>query len=165
MDIKNLFKMIEGLKCNPENELINFYKEEINGIIFNSRFENKDKELNYEDYENYILSKLSKTLPQELIMFLNVYQIEYKNIIQKINKYCKKSIHSNLKNYLINVESSKNVIYIFTSIIKIKFNFEIINNSYGEIKGEEIKHVLVKNIKSERDLEKILDDFYLNVQN
>ena len=63
MDIKNLFKMIEGLKCNPENELINFYKEEINGIIFNSRFENKDKELNYEDYENYILSKLSKTFP------------------------------------------------------------------------------------------------------
>ncbi len=165
MDIKNLFKMIEGLKCNPENELINFYKEEINGMIFNSRIENKDKELNYEDYENYILSKLSKTLPQELIMFLNVYQIEYKNIVQKINKYYKKTIHSNLKNYLINVKSSKNVIYTFTSIIKIKFNFEIINNTYGQIKGEEIKHVLVKNIKSERDLEKIVDDFYLNIQN
>ena len=40
IDIKNLFKMIEGLNCNPENELKNFDKEEINGIIFNSRIEN-----------------------------------------------------------------------------------------------------------------------------
>ena len=165
LNIKDLFKMIEGIKCNPENELINFYKEEINGLILNSRFENKNKERNYEDYEKCVLSKITKTFPQELIMFLYVYRNEHKELVQKMSNCYRKTTHSNLKNYLAKIKHSKNIIYTFNSIIKIHFNFEINNPKYGKIRGEEIKHVLVKNIKSERDLEKILDDFYLNVQN
>ena len=38
-DIRNIFQKIDGLKCNPENQLINFYKEEINGLVFYSKFE------------------------------------------------------------------------------------------------------------------------------
>ncbi len=164
LKIKDLFKMLEGIKCNPENELINFYKEEINGLVLNSRFENKNKERNDEDYKKYVLSKITKTFPQELIIFLNVYRIEKKELVQKMNNYYRKTTHSNLKNYLTKIKYSKNIIYTFNSIIKIHFNFETNNPKYGIIKGEEIKHVLVKNIKSERDLETILDDFYMNQQ-
>ena len=163
-EIRNLFQIVDGIKINPENQLINFYEEEINGLIFYLKFENKNKKMNYEDYENFIFSKLAKNFSQYLIMFLNVYQLGYKNLVEKINKYYKNSIHSNLQNYLTDVEESKNLIYTFTSIIKIKFDFEIVNNKFGKIKGKDIKQIVVKNIKSERTLEKSLDDLFFNNQ-
>ena len=87
----------EGIKCNPEYQLINFYPEEIKGLVFFSKFENNSQKMEKEDYENYIFSKLAKTFSQDIIMFLNVYQSGYKNLVEKINKYYRKSIHSNLK--------------------------------------------------------------------
>ena len=163
-EIKNLFQMIDGIKCNPENELINFYKEEINGLIFYSKFEYISQKLEYTDYENFIFSRLANTFSQDIIMFLNVYQIGYKTLVEKINNYYKKSIHSNLQNYLINVEETKNIVYTFTSILKSNFKFEIINNKFGKITGKDINNIIIKNIKSERSLEKALDDFYYNNQ-
>ena len=162
-EIKNVFQKIEGIKCNPLNQLINFDKEEINGLIFYSKLENNTQAKTYEDYENYILSKLTKTFSQDLIMYLNVYRLNYP-IVEKINKYYKKSIHSNLRNYLINVEHSKNIIYTFTSILKSNFKFEIINNKFGKLTDKDVINIIDKNLKSERTLEKLLDDFYSNNQ-
>ena len=71
MKIKNIFIGDEKLKINPKNELINFNKEEINAIIFNLNSEKKYK------YEDFILSKLSRTFPQELIVFLNIYKKKF----------------------------------------------------------------------------------------
>ena len=142
--------------------MINICEEDIKLILFNSKLKNNETNLSYEDI---ILSKLSKTFPQELIAFINIYKKKkYNDLIEKINNYYKKTIHSNLKNYLMNIENSKIIIYTFTSLIKIKFNFEIENEKYQTIIGEEIKHILVNNIKSERQLEIILDDFYFNNQ-
>ena len=98
-------------------------------------------------------------------MYIKKKKQNYINLIEKINNYYKKNIHSNLKNYLMRVESTKIIIYTFTSIIKIKFNFEIKNGKYKNLKGEKIKHILVNNIKSEKQLETILEDFYSNYQN
>ena len=70
-EIKNLFKLNEKLKINPEYELINFSEDEIKGILFNSKSKNNETNLSYEDI---ILSKLSKTFPQELIAFINIYK-------------------------------------------------------------------------------------------
>ena len=166
LENKNIFEVDEKLKIIPKYELINFSEEEIKGIIFNSKLEeNNNFDLSYEDK---ILSKLSKTFPQDLIVFLNTYKKKKKNyidLIEKINNYYKKSIHSNLKNYLMSIESSKIIIYTFSSIIKIKFNFEIKNEKYQILEGEKIKHVLVNNIKSEKQLETIVEDFYSNNQN
>ena len=47
----------------------------------------------------------------------------------------------------------KIIIYTFTSLIKIKFNFEIENEKFQTIIVEEIKHILLNNIKLERQLE------------
>ena len=163
-EIKNIFQKINGIKCNPENQLINFYKEEINGLVFYFKFENSNQKIEYEDYENFLFSKLAKTFSQDLIMFLNVYQIGYRKLVEKINNYYRNSIHSNLHNYLINVEESKNIIYTFTSILRNNFKFELINNKFGKIIGNDINNIIVKNIKSERTLEKTLDDFYYNNQ-
>ena len=163
-EIKNLFQQIDGIKFNPENQLINFYKEEIYGLIFYSKYEYISQKLTYEDYENFILSKLAKTFSQDLVMFLNVYQLGYKNLVDKINLYYKNSVHSNLQNYLINVEESKNIIYTFTSILKNNFKIDIINNKFGKIIDKDINNIIIKNIKSERALEKTLDDFYFSNQ-
>ena len=158
MNYKNLFKKVEGIKINPEFELINFYEEEIKGIIFDAKNVSQIENFCYEDY---IFSKLAKTFPQELIAFLNIYKYEkYKDLVDKINFYYQKGFHSNLKNFLSNTENSKNIVYTFTSIIKLKFNFEINHSKFGLIKGNNFKHVLINVIQSERQLELILDDFY-----
>jgi len=159
MILKNLFITSEELKINPQNELINFNEEEINALIFNSQLEDK--------YEDYILSKLAKTFPQELIAFLNIYKKDKKELVNKINQYYEKNIHSNLEKYLKNIKNSKHIIYTFTSIIKIqiKITKEINNDIYGKINNKSIKHIIASNIKSERELEEILDDFYRNDQN
>ena len=94
MKIKNIFKSSEELKINPLHELINFNKEKINSIIFDFSLE-KNK------YLDYILSKLSRTFPQELIAFLNIFMNKnsYKFIINKIKEHYSKTVHSNLENY------------------------------------------------------------------
>ena len=163
-EIKNIFQKIEGIKCNPEKQLINFDKEEINGLVFYSKYDNNCKNETYDDIENFIISKLASTFSQDLIMFLNVYRIGYTKLVEKINKYYRKTIHSNLQNFLINVEQSKNIIYTFTSILRSNFKFEIKNYKFGEITSDHIMNIIEKNIKSERILEKALDDFYYNNQ-
>ena len=162
--IKNIFQKIDGIKCNPENQLINFNEEEINGLVFYYKYGNSNEIMEYKEYENFIFSKLARTFSQDLIMFLNVYQLAYEELVEKINNCYRNSIHSNLQNYLINAEESKNIIYTFTSILKNNFNFEIINNKFGKITGNNINNIIVKNIKSERTLEKTLDDFYYSNQ-
>ena len=77
MKIKNIFIGDEKLKINPKNELINFNEEEINAIIFNLNSEKKYK------YEDFILTKLSRTFPQELIVFLNIYKKMSKKLLKK----------------------------------------------------------------------------------
>ena len=160
MKIKNIFKSCEELKINPLHELINFNKEEINSIIFDFSLE-KNK------YLDYILSKLSRTFPQELIAFLNSFMNKnsYKFIINKIKEYYSKTVHSNLENYLKKITNSKHIIYTFTSILKNQIKFKekkIENKTFGEIKKEDIAQILAKNIKSERQLEEKLIDFYSN---
>ena len=76
--------------------MINLPEDEIKGILFNSKSKNNETTLSYEDI---ILSK---------IVHINKYLL--KNImiwLKKFNNYDKKSIHSNLKNYLMNIKIPK----------------------------------------------------------
>ena len=74
-----------------------------------------------------------------------------KIIISKIFIQIWKIIHIYLK--------FKKYNYTFTSSINIKINFEVKKKKRKDIK---IKYILIKNIESSKDLEKVLDDFYIN---
>ena len=163
IDYKKFFKKPKkSIKFNFENELINFYDEEIKSLVsdFKIQFE-EPQDFNEENVANYIFEKISKTLPQELIAFLNYYRKKSKNFVNKINQYYSQSIHSNLETYLIKTNHSVNVIYTFTPIIiSNKFNFELINDTFGEIKGQNLKNLYINLIKTERQLEMEITEFY-----
>ena len=168
---KLLFKKITSdsnekkikIKYNFENELINFYEEEIKSLICDYLIKSeKTEELGKEEVFDMIFEKISKTFSQELIAYLNHYRKkEYLNEVNKINNYYNNSIHSNLESYIKKTAKSMNVIYTFTPTVRsTKFNFEIEKEKIGIINGENIKNVYINLIKAERQLEIEVIDFY-----
>ena len=160
LENRKLFKKNNKIKYNFENELINFYDEEIKSIISDYNIQNEDKNIiNEENITNYILEKISKTFPQELIAFLNHYK---KNkFVNKVNDYYSQSIHSNFQSYINKTSKSKNAIYTFTSVTSsLKLKFEVNNMDFGIIKDENIEHIHVKLIRSEHQFEININDFY-----
>ena len=163
LDYKNLFKKPKNaIKYNFENELINFFDEEIKSIVSDYKLQLEEpQDFNEENVTNYILEKIARTLPQELIAFLNHYRKKNKNIVNKINYYYSKSIHSNLETYLNRTSKSINVVYTFTPTVRSnKFNFEINNETFGEINSESLKNIYINLIRTERQLEMDITDFY-----
>ena len=75
LNYTKLFKKHKNIKFNFENELINFYDEEIKSLISDYKLQTgKNKEFNEENVFNYIFEKISKTFSQDLIAFLNHYR-------------------------------------------------------------------------------------------
>ena len=162
---KALFGKKKGkMKYNFENELINFYGEEIKSLIcdYKIKLDNKDN-LNEDEIFDLIFQNISKTLPQELIAYINYYRKDnYYEEVNKINKYYSNSIHSNLQTFLKKTNKSINVIYTFTPTVRSsKFNFEVENKITGKINSENINNSIHINLlKTERQLEIEISDFY-----
>ena len=163
LDYKKVFKKTKKSKYNFENELINFYDEEIKSLISNYDLQSENpNDVTEDNIFNYIFKNISKTLPQELIAFINHYKKKnHQDFIEKINYYYSQSVHSNLKAFIEKTSNSLNVIYTFTPTGRsMKFNFKTKNENFGEIKGEEIKSICVNLIKSERQFEMEVMEFY-----
>lgn len=113
-------------------------------------------------YLYYIFTNISKTFPQELVAFLNHYKKNNnKDIVEKINDFYSHSVHSNLKEFVEKTSNSLNVVYTFTPISRsMEFSFEVNNETFGEIKGENIKSISVNLIKKERQFEMDINEFY-----
>ncbi len=163
LDNKKLFKKHKKIiKFNFENELINFYDEEIKSLVsdYKIQLENPN-DLNEENVSNYIYEKIARTLPQELIAFINHYRKKNKNFVKKINYYYSKAIHSNLETYISKTSHSINVIYTFTPIVRSnKFKFEINNEKFGMIESKSLKHIYINLVRTERQLEIETTEFY-----
>ena len=164
LEYRKIFKKPKkSIKFNFGNELINYYDEEIKSLISNYKIQNEDNnDLTEETIFDYIFKKIVKTFPQELIAFLNHYKKKNnKSFVEKINYYYSLGIHSNLKAFVKNTSNSLNVVYTFTPIFRsIKFNFNVKNEIFGEIKGEEIKNIYINIIKTEHQFEMEISDFY-----
>ena len=164
MDLKkSLFRKKKNkIKFNFENELINFYDEEIKSLIseYIIKAENKE-DLNENEIFDKIFEKISITFSQELIAYLNHYRKKkFPNEVQKINNFYSKGIHSNLETYIKKTKKSINVIYTFTPTVRsTKFYFEIDKGSSGIINSENIKNIYINLIRTERQLEIELSDF------
>ena len=140
--------------------VINLGLEEIQGLVY----ETYKKLLNI-NKKNYIiqkiLSKISLTLPQEIIIPLKYNKnFEYRKLI--IKSYID-SEHSNLKNFLIKMEKNKNIIYTFSKILDVFKNILNIKNEKFKLEIKSFKEILIikiRGIKSEKEFEQNIDEFF-----
>jgi len=143
--------------------IINLDLEEIKGMVYKASKNNENE--NKENKENKIieevLSKIALTLPQDVI-----FQIKYnKNIIYRelITKYYLEGEHSNLETFLKTMNKKKNVIYTFSKILDKINKFDKIENKKLDLKLnslDDIKIIKIGGIKSEKEYEKNIDEFF-----
>ena len=131
--------------------LINCYREEILGQIYNylskCNTNKSKKDINDMELKEYIINKIYKILPQDIIAILPV-----NNIIKEA--YLSKNIY-NLKDFL-NTEESKefkiSIIYTFTSILNI------VENINSEVSFK------ISDINSENRLKEAIDEIKHNIE-
>ena len=170
----DIYKMIEDLK-NPniqDNQLLILYdlnnlivncdKEEIRGIIYSVYTRSKIK---VQDLQDYVLEKISLTLPQDLILLMKYsgFEQKYNNISNKIINYYKKGEHNNIHNFIKNMETPKNVVYTFTSIdepLLLGANDDLETKMFGKIKKKYIKDIQICSLSAENELESQLENLY-----
>ena len=148
--------------------LINCDKEEIQGIIYSKykEYEIKGEEVIMQDLHDYVLEKISLTLPQDIILFMHFsgFRQKYDNVLKKVVEYYNKGEHSNLSKFLQTMKNTKNVIYTFTNIeapFLAKNNPVIDTEMFGKIKEDNITDILISSLSSESELEAELETFYI----
>ena len=153
---KNIYKAIN---YDLSRLLINCNIDEIQALMYKALKEGK----NGDEITNYILSKISLTLPQDIIISM----IKLSNFKQKKNYYKKilefygKGVHTNLASFLKNLSHNKNVVYTFSNGLDKIENIENINNKLlGDIKEGNITYIKITSINDENELEKKLDEFF-----
>jgi len=164
LDLRKLFKNPKKkIKFHFENELINLYDEEIKSIISDYKIHlEKNQIINEDVIMDKVIENLARIMPQELIVFLNHYKNKSnKNIVEKINHYYSRTIHTNLQSYLEKIIDSISVIYTFTPVRSNKFNnYSIRNEIVGNINKDNIKIIYINSIRAEHQLELDISDFY-----
>ena len=154
--------------------LINCEREEIQGIIYSKFSEAKKakQNLQVQFLEDFVLEKISLTLPQDIILLIKYsgFEQKYNNISEKIINYYQKGEHNNLYNFIKNTENTKSVIYTFTSIdeplltaIPDDLSFE--TKMFGKIKKSNIKDIQISSLSAENELEAELEKIYLDQEN
>ena len=156
--IKEDVKVLIDIK----NGLINYDEEEIKAIIYQASLTNKE---NHKIYQ-YVLEKIVLTFNQEIMFFINtlgkIDTIKKTEIInKKYNQLKNKSFESFLSTLI--KEVNKNIIYTYSNVSQeIKITSEIQNKDFGKITQKSIKYVQASSIYSEKKLESLINDFYIN---
>ena len=150
----------KGIKYNLAKLLINCNLDEIEALIYQSTREGIEKG----KMIDYILSKISLTLPQDIIINirLNGFNAKYSQFFKKIIEYYGKEEHSNFVNFLRKIKNYKNVVYTFTNNLdNIKYIENIDIPFIGEtINDENIKIIDINSIKSENKFENQIEGFF-----
>lgn len=134
---------------------------------------NKFNDDDYKNIEDKFITKLSITLPQDIILVLLINNIGKKENNENILFYDKllecyyKNIHNNIKSFLLHYEKEDNkiVIYTFTRIvdsIKKEYLSNINIKSLGEINYNNVKQIRISSIQNEVGLEREIEDFLEN---
>ena len=125
---KQLYK---GVNYNLEKLLINGDEEEIKGIIYTANKKGIEKEKLIDE----ILSKISLTLSQDILISLQIngFKNKNKNEYKKILEYYNQHEHINLSNFIQKMTNSKNIVYTFSNKLNAIQNISDINNTiYGQ---------------------------------
>ena len=154
LDLINISDDFISINYSLKNLLINCELEEIQYLIFKSSLEDFQTK---DEICDYILSKISLTFPQDVILSMKYGKFwrKYYNLAEKIIKYYKQGVHTNLAEFINKIPDKKNVVYTFS-------------NKMGKIKNldeKKIKKIIIGMIKYDSELEKLIDDFYINDDN
>ena len=165
------------LSYDIEKLLVNCDKEEIQGIAYsiykeyqnkgNKEYQNKGKDIMMQDLQDYVLEKISLTLPQDIILFMHFsgFRQKYNNILNKVIEFYKKGEHNNLFKFLEQIDNPKSVVYTFTNIdepLSLMNNTYIDTKMFGKISINNITDILISSLSSENDLGIELENFYFN---
>ena len=158
--LKELFEQIKKfniIQYDLDKIIVNCNLEEIEGLIY----EAKEKGIEQEKMKKEVFSKFALTLPQDVMLLLNKTNFEYKDLL--IENY-NKGEHRSLSKFLSLMNSTKSVIYTFSTDLDIIRNLKNIKNEhFNFIIGEEnIKKIKIRGIKSESQFEKEVDNFLKN---
>ena len=174
-----IYKMIQDLvKINLPDEdkfempydlnklLINCDKEEIQGIIYSKyrEFKNLGENLQIQDLQDFVLEKISLTLPQDIILFMKYSGFEqtHNNISDRIINFYSQGEHSNLYNFIKTMKNTKNVIYTFTNIEdQISTEKKMNTEMFGEISKDNISQIKISSLSAENELEAEIEKFYI----
>ena len=134
-----------------EKLLINCDLDEIQALIYKADLEGRKTK---DEIYNYILTRISLTLPQDIIISMKYGKFQRNNpqLYDKIMKLYQGSEHSNFANFLQKGVKYKNIVYTFSN------KMEKINN----VESQKIKYIIIGMLKRESELEKLLDDFFEN---
>ena len=146
--------------------LVNCDKEEIQGIIYSKykEYEIKGEDVIMQDLYDYVLEKISLTLPQDILLFMHFsgFRQKYDDILKKVITFYKKGEHNNLTKFLQKMKNTKNVIYTFTDIEKaILSNTFFETEMFGKINIDNITDIQISTLNSENELEGELENFYI----
>ena len=129
--------------------LINCSEQDIGGLVYYSYLENINEKSNEKDIKDRIYNKISKILPQDIII-----NLPEKNPIKE--KYYSGRIYTNFKEYITDLNTAWNnntnenykisIIYTFSRILNI-------------IEGyNKVEQILISEIKNENKLKTEIDD-------
>ena len=160
-ELTNKKKNYKGINYDLKKLLINCDPEEIRGMIYDANKNQIEKEKLLDE----ILSKISLTLPQDIVLHLkyNGFNKKYQKVYKAILKYYNTGEHINLSRFIKTMKNAKNVIYTFSNEFdKIEDNINVNNPIYGSINKENIKIILLNSLKSEFELESQINNFISN---
>ena len=121
-------EIYKGINYSFSNLLINCNLDEIKAMIYKSNKEGLDKDKRID----YLLSKISLTLPQDIIinMRINGFNVKYEEYFDKIIDFYGKEEHSNFANFLKKLNNYKNVVYTLSNNLEYIKNINNIENSF-----------------------------------
>jgi len=176
---EDIYNMIQDLtKTNiQENEikisydinnlLVNCDREEIQGIIYSkySEFESQGKQLQVQDLQNFVLEKISLTLPQDIILLMKYsgFEQKYNKIAENIIQFYQRGEHNNLHKFIKTMKNKRNLIYTFTSIdepLLSRVNEDFETEMFGKINKNNIKDIQISSLSAENELEAELEKLY-----
>ena len=163
IEIENILNdLIFNIKNNNydiKKLLINCEKDDIQGMIYKFFKEGNNED---DDVIEKVFSKIALTFPMDIIL-----PLLYNNNIKKkgtIFECYLKGEHSNLIKFLENMTEDKNIVYTLSNNLDNIINkINIINKTKNlKIEGKEnIKIIKIKNIKSENEFEKNIEEFFI----
>ena len=179
-----IFSLIKQMsKINSDidlsKQLINFSLEEIQGLIYNyCKNQPNNKKITLDDALKYVFKKIVPVLSQDIIASISVNDFEknYPEIAGLIYKiYNQKK--NNLKDFLINTNKRKNIVFTFSNPLEPIFIDKNINNEnnniniederikcdkLGYINDSQTNKIFISSLKSEKNFERKIREFYNN---
>lgn len=172
IDIEKIstFNKNKKLIIDLEHVLINCGLEEIEGLIYKIINDKKNEEFikdkSKKEKEEFIMKEFYKkivpTFCQDIIASVKYSGFEARNrfVSNIIYDIYKQSSRNNFEHFLKNSTKKKTIIYTFSNTSGELLENKIVGMNNIEYSSETIYEIMIDSIKSEKDIEIIMNDYY-----